>query len=92
MAKSEEGSSTKSGEGKYEGLDQFSFEKKMQKDMLNVVKRTDKLAKAKYAGGVDLDNIKDVKGAGVAGQDQLLAESKAAAKKAKPATKKKGGN
>jgi hypothetical protein len=63
MAKSEEGSSTNTGpeKGKYEHLEQSAFEKKMQKEMLDVVKRTDKLARQKYAGGVP-DEPKDEKG------------------------------
>jgi len=63
------------------GETQLQFEKRVQREMLAVGKKTDKMANAKYAGGVDLGNIKDAKGVGVAGHDQLLAESKKATKK-----------
>jgi hypothetical protein len=55
----------------------------MDRSERNILKGTLKMAEKKCASGVDLDNIADAQGAGIAGADTLLKESKKATKEDK---------
>lgn len=63
---------------------QLSFERRVQREMLAVGKKTSKMASAKYAGGVDLDNLQNAKGETLGDAEPLMEGGK------KP-IKKKGG-
>jgi hypothetical protein len=70
---------------KSKGQSQTAYEKRVQKEMLAVGKRTLKMADKKYAGGVDLDNLKDAPAVNPPEEGKETAETK------KAATTKKGG-
>jgi hypothetical protein len=63
---------------KSKGQSQTAYEKRVQKEMLAVGKKTLKMADKKYAGGVDLDNLKDAPAVDVPPEGKETKETKSA--------------